>query len=72
MKRWMGVALLALVAGCGVETVGTAAVQASLKEREAEEARRIQEDALKQMEAAQQLQQQRLEEVVRTADQASQ
>jgi len=72
MKRWIGIGLLALLAGCGAETVGTAAVQASLKAQEAERAKQIQQDMQRQMEAAQQLQQQRLEQATRAADQASQ
>ncbi|MCP5278700.1 MAG: hypothetical protein H6935_10120 [Thiobacillus sp.] len=73
MKRWIAPFMLGLLMmGCGAETVGTAAIQASLKAQEAEEAKRIQQDVQRQMEAAQQLQQQRLDETLRAADQASQ
>jgi NifU-like protein involved in Fe-S cluster formation len=72
MKRWMGMAVLVLVSGCGAETVGTAAIQASMKAQEAEQAKQIQRDVQQQMEAVHQLQQQRLEEAARAADQASQ
>ena len=73
MKRWIAPFMLGLLmTGCGAETVGTAAIQDSLKAQEAKEAKRIQQDVQRQMEAAQQLQQQRLDETLRAADQASQ
>lgn len=76
MKRWIAPFMLGLLmTGCGAETVGTAAIQDSLKAqeaKEAKEAKRIQQDVQRQMEAAQQLQQQRLDETLRAADQASQ
>lgn len=72
MRRWMAMAWLVLMSGCGAETAGTAALQASLKAQEAEQARQMQQDVRRQMEAARQLQQQRLEEAARTVDQASQ
>jgi hypothetical protein len=68
MNRWIGMGLLALLAGCGAETVGTAAVQASLKAQEAEQAKQVQQDVQRQMEAMQQLQQQRLEEAAKAAE----
>jgi nitrate/TMAO reductase-like tetraheme cytochrome c subunit len=72
MKRWTGTALLVLLAGCGAETAGTAAVQSSLKAREAEQAKLIQQEITGQLDTAQKLQQQRLEEAARAVDQASQ
>lgn len=68
MKRWLAMSAWILMAGCGAETASTAAIQASLKAQEAEEAKRIQQDVQRQLEAAQQLH----EQALKSADQASQ
>ena len=67
MTRWIGVGMMALLTGCGVETAGTAAVQGSLKVEEAEQAKQMQEDVQRQLDASLQLQQQRLHEAARAA-----
>lgn len=69
MKQAMVVAVFTLLAGCGAETVGTAAVQGELKAREVEQARQMQADVVQKLEATQQLEQQRLEEQLRAVEQ---
>jgi sensor domain CHASE-containing protein len=65
MERWTVWGLLGLLAGCGAETVGTAAVQASLKAQEAERAKQVQQDVQRQMDAMQQLHQQRVDDAAK-------
>lgn len=67
MSPWMGIGVLMLLSGCGVETAGTAAVEASLRAQEAEQAKHLQQDVQRQLDAAQQLQQQRLDEASKAA-----
>lgn len=55
------IALLGL-AGCGAETVGTAAIVAKQKQQEIEEGEKLKESVLQQIDAAQAQQQQRLQE----------
>ena len=49
----------ALVAGCGVEAVGTAATAASIKKQELEQGKRTMEQAQQKIDAAAQQMQQR-------------
>lgn len=67
MSPWMGIGVLVLLSGCGVETAGTAAVGASLKAQEAEQAKQMQQDVQRQLDASLQLQQQRLDEAAKAA-----
>ena len=69
MKQAMVMAVFTLLAGCGVETAGTAAVQGELRAREVEQARQMQEDVAQKLEATQQLEQQRLDEQLRAMEQ---
>lgn len=53
MKSWcLRLIYLLGLAGCGAETVGTAAVQAEARQREIEEAKRVEDAVRKQAEAA--------------------
>jgi hypothetical protein len=63
--RLMSAASLLLCAGlsgCGAETVGTAAVVATQKQQEIEQAQQLKESVLQQIDAAQAQSQQRLEQ----------
>ena len=51
------------LAGCGAETVGTAAVVATQKQQEIEQGQKLKESVLQQIDAAQAQSQQRLEQV---------
>lgn len=50
------------LAGCGAETVGTAAIVAKQKQQEIEEAQKLKDSVLQKIDAAQALEQQRLKE----------
>ncbi|PIX98097.1 MAG: hypothetical protein CO126_07340 [Hydrogenophilales bacterium CG_4_9_14_3_um_filter_63_34] len=54
--------------GCGVETVGTAAVVATAKKQEIEQGRQLKESIKQQMDAAALLEQQRLQALEAGAD----
>jgi len=54
--------------GCGVETVGTAAVVATAKKQEIEQGRQLKESIKQQMDAAARLEQQRLQALEAGAD----
>lgn len=58
---------LLLLTGCGVETAGTAAVQASLEAKEAEKGKQMLQGVQEQLDATQQLQQQRQDELAKAA-----
>lgn len=62
MKTPLVIATLALLAGCGVETVGTAAVQMEARKQEAEAAKQAAEQYRQQTEAALKQSEQRLRE----------
>lgn len=51
-----------LLAGCGAETVGTAAIVAKQKQQEIEEGQKLKDSVLQQLDAAQALEEQRLKE----------
>ena len=51
-----------VVAGCGAESIGTAAIGAEQKQQELEEAQHLKDAIQQQLEAAQALEQQRLKE----------
>jgi hypothetical protein len=51
-----------ILAGCGAETVGTAAIVAKQKQQEIEEGQKLKDSVLQQLDAAQALEQQRLKE----------
>jgi len=55
-------AMIGVLTGCGVETVGTAAVVAAGKEQEIRQGQQLKEDIQKKLDAAAQLEQQRLKE----------
>jgi hypothetical protein len=61
MTRTLWVLLLLTLSACGADTLGTAAVGAASKERELEQARQTREDVQRQLDAANQLEKQRLE-----------
>lgn len=50
------------VYGCGAEVAGTAAIAAKQKQQELEEAQKLKDSVLQQIDAAQALEQQRLKE----------
>ena len=50
------------LAGCGAESIGTAAVVATQKQQEIEEAQKLKESVVQQLDAAQALEAQRLKE----------
>ncbi len=54
--------LLLVLAGCGAETVGTAAIAAKQKQHETEAAQQLKASVQQQLDAAQALEQQRLNE----------
>lgn len=62
MKTLPLLVLIAGLAGCGVETVGTAAVAAKAAEEEARQGQQLQADVTEKLNAAAQLEQQRLDE----------
>jgi hypothetical protein len=78
MKKYLSMQALAVTAmaaailtGCGVETATTAATAAQIKAEEAKRAQEQLEAVKKEIEAAQQLMQQRIEEADRNATNAS-
>jgi hypothetical protein len=62
MSRTISLILLLTLAGCGAETVGTAAIVAKQKQQEIEEGQKLKDSVLQQIDAAQALEQQRLKE----------
>jgi ferritin-like protein len=60
-----------MLTGCGVETATTAATAAQIKAEEAERAKQQMEAAMKEIEAAQKIMQQRIEEADRNASPAA-
>lgn len=62
MNPWNGIVLVFALAGCGVETAGTAATAASIKQKELEEAKKSQDRAQQKIDQAQQLMQQRAQQ----------
>ncbi|MDR2173960.1 MAG: hypothetical protein LBE32_07155 [Burkholderiales bacterium] len=56
-----------MLTGCGVETASTAAIAAQIKAEETERAKQQMEAAMKEIEAAQKIMQQRIEEADRNA-----
>lgn len=67
MSRHSLFILVAFLAGCGVETAGTAAVAGKAAEQEARAAEQRMEDIRGQLNTAAQLEQQRLDEAARQA-----
>lgn len=67
MSRAIRMALLLLLTGCGAETAGTAAVQAALEAKEAEQGQHMLQAAREQLDAAQQRQNARLDELTKAA-----
>jgi NifU-like protein involved in Fe-S cluster formation len=59
MKRLLAMTAALALAGCGVETAGTAATAASIKKQELREAQKTQERAQQKVDAAVQQMQQR-------------
>jgi hypothetical protein len=55
-------AIVITLAGCGAESIGTAAVVATQKQQEIEEAQKLKESVVQQLDAAQALEAQRLKE----------
>ena len=62
MSRTISLILLFTLAGCGAETVGTAAIVAKQKQQAIEEGQKLKDSVLQQIDAAQALEQQRLKE----------
>jgi len=62
MPKIAALLLTLIVAGCGAESIGTAAIGAEQKQQELEEAQHLKEAIQQQLEAAQALEQQRLKE----------
>jgi outer membrane lipopolysaccharide assembly protein LptE/RlpB len=62
MKTLTSLAALSLLAACGAETVGTAAIQAKAREQEMQAAREAQEQIRQQMEQSLQTSLRRQEE----------
>ncbi len=67
MSKIPGLTLLVVIslslAGCGAETIGTAAVVATQKQQEIEQAQQLKESVQQQLDAAQALEQQRLKDI---------
>jgi hypothetical protein len=67
MPRIPGLIILLAIslslAGCGAETLGTAAVVATQKQQEIEQAQKLKESVQQQLDAAQALEQQRLKDM---------
>ena len=61
MKHWFILPLLAVLAGCGAESLETAAVAAQAKQEEVRQGRQLQEDLQNRLDSAAQLEQQRLD-----------
>ena len=59
MKHFIAIALLAALAGCGVETAGTAATSAAIKKQELDQGKKTLEQAQQKIEQSMQAQQQR-------------
>jgi NifU-like protein involved in Fe-S cluster formation len=59
VRRLIAISLLAVLAGCGVETATTAATGAAIKKREIEQAKKTQEQLQQKIEQANQQLQQR-------------
>jgi hypothetical protein len=62
MKTLLALALTAVLAGCGVETLGTAATAASIKKQELQEGQKTQQRAQEKIGEAMQQVQQRADE----------
>ncbi len=62
MKHLLFIPLVLAMAGCGVDTLGTAAVGAASKEKELEQAQELKQDVRDKLDAANQMEQQRLED----------
>jgi curli biogenesis system outer membrane secretion channel CsgG len=62
MKTVVIATLLAALAGCGVETAGTAATAAAIKKQELDQGKKTMEQAQQRINDATQLQQQRADE----------
>jgi len=67
MSRIPGLTLFVVISlslvGCGAETIGTAAVVATQKQQEIEQAQQLKESVQQQLDAAQALEQQRLKDM---------
>lgn len=67
MSRIPGLTLLITIslslAGCGAETIGTAAVVATQKQQEIEQAQQLKESVQQQLDAARAMEQQRLKDI---------
>lgn len=62
MIRNLLIVPMIMLAGCGVDTLGTAAVGAATKAEEARQAQQMKADVQKRLDAVQQAEQQRLQE----------
>ncbi|MGZ8219801.1 hypothetical protein [Methylomagnum sp.] len=63
MTRYLIIPMVLFLAGCGVDAVGTAAVNANAKAREIEQAQKLKEEVKQQFEEATALERRRLEEM---------
>jgi hypothetical protein len=62
VKRFLAAIALAALAGCGLETAGTAATGAAVKKQEIEQGKKTMEQAQQKINESMQLQQQRADE----------
>lgn len=65
MTRTFILTLTTLLAGCGVETLGTAAVAAKAGQEEIQQGQQLQQDLTNKINAATQLEKQRLDEAAK-------
>ena len=68
MKKYSGIMLMLLLAGCGVDVATTAATGAAVKAQEAKEAQKTKEQVEQKLDAALQAGQQKLEETDKAAE----
>jgi len=66
MRTLIALAMLGALAGCGLETVGTAATGAAIKKQELEQGKKTMEQAQQKIDQAMQLQQQQQQQLQRT------
>lgn len=67
MSKYLIMIVLLVLAGCGIEVAGTAATGAAAKAKEAEEAKKTMEQYQQNLNAAQQTQQQTVDQAEKEA-----
>ena len=68
MKRIVAAIAIAFLAGCGLDTAGSAATAAALKKQQLEEGKKVLEAAQQKVGEARELQQQRVDSAADGAD----